>query len=159
MSRGPVPLQFRAAPAISKCSGTAGAAACRLRAEPSGPSHLQSVSIRQAHASFVRAQIPNCVALPSGTTGGRTSRALLRFAASLHYRLENLNVAGAAAQISRKSFADLRFGGAWVTRKKIHGCENHPRSADAALRAAMRDKSLLHRMQSVPIRNSFDGAY
>src|ERR1700730_1473221 len=81
-------------------------------------------------------------AFPFRSRGHRTSRGIPVGAAGCDDGLENFGVAGAAAKVSRKAFADFGFGGLRVARQKINGGENHSWRADSALRATMRQKSL-----------------
>src|ERR1051325_11652020 len=73
-----------------------------------------------------------------------------------HHRLENLHVSGTPAKIPRQTVANLSFSWMGVLLEQIHGRNDHSRCADAALRAAMFDEGLLHRMQlSLARRNAF----
>ena len=86
---------------------------------------------------------------------------LLRGQAGLHYRCKDLCIAGAAAKISGKSFANFGFGGMRVALQEIERGENHARSADTTLRAAMGKEGLLHGVQAALVacrELTFDGA-
>ena len=69
---------------------------------------------------------------------------------------KNLAVAGAAAEISGEPFANLIHRGIGLSVQQVHRCENHPRRADAALRSAALQKSLLQRVQLFALRQSFN---
>ena len=63
----------------------------------------------------------DCGARPFQKPGYTISPRRTRFAAGVKHRLENFHVARAAAQISRKAFADLGFGGVRAAFEKLHG--------------------------------------
>jgi len=71
---------------------------------------------------------------------------------------EYFRVAGAAAQVSGETFADVGFRGMRVALEKIYGGESHAGSAYAALRSAVREERLLHGMQSLSAGDSLNRA-
>jgi hypothetical protein len=76
--------------------------------------------------------------------------------AGAHNRRENLLVARAAAEISCKAFANIRFRGMGVPLKKRYRSDHHAWSANSALRTATFKKRFLHRIQTIFACNSFD---
>ena len=80
-----------------------------------------------------------------------------QLAARVEHRLEDPHVAGAAAQIAGRAprGPPLRSGSG-MRDEQIDGREDHPRRADAALRAAALEERLLHRVQLVAAGEAFD---
>ena len=69
-------------------------------------------------------------------------------------RVEDLHVAGAAAQVPREPGLDLVVGRRWMALLQRDGRQDHPRRADAALRPAVCDERLLHRVQPRAVRDA-----
>src|SRR5947209_1174277 len=74
-------------------------------------------------------------------------------------RVEDFHVAGAAAEISRESFAYVGLGRAVVSFEEADGGEHHARRADAALRAAALDHRALHGVEALAVGDAFDRGY
>src|SRR5688572_16576782 len=68
-------------------------------------------------------------------------------------RSENAWVTGTATEITRQRGLDLLQRCAFLQR---HCSEDHPRSADAALRAAMFDERILQRLAGARLRRAFN---
>src|ERR1700686_1688252 len=64
-------------------------------------------------------------------------------------RLKNLQIPGAAAKISRETFADFFECRPGSFFEQMHCGEDHARSADAALRCTAVEEGLLQGMQSI----------
>src|ERR1700723_326566 len=88
----------------------------------------------------------------------RISLARLWFGKSCEHGLENFGIAGASAKISCERGAHFSFRWVQIVIEQIDRRENHSGSADAALRAAMRDECLLHGMKLLAICDAFNGA-
>src|SRR5215470_3111457 len=85
--------------------------------------------------------------------------ALSRFGSAsrrLYHRFDDLRVAGAAAEIPGKPFADLVCGGLGLLLEQMKCGKNHSWGAYAALCAATFQKSLLKRAQSPVSGQTFD---
>ena len=73
-------------------------------------------------------------------------------------RLKDAHVAGAAAEISGKSFLDLFEGWVGVLVQQMMCGQDHTRRADAALSATSFEEALLNGVQVALRRNAFYGA-
>ena len=71
-------------------------------------------------------------------------------------RFEYLHVAGAAAKIAGEPVANVCFTRLRIAFEQIDSREDHPWSTNTTLRAAVVDKSLLHRVQLISIRDAFN---
>src|SRR6185369_16427830 len=69
---------------------------------------------------------------------------------------EDFHIAGAAAKISGETVADVGFSWFRISFEQIDGCENHPRSTNTTLRAAVFDKCLLHGVQLIAVGDALD---
>ncbi len=65
------------------------------------------------------------------------------------HRIDDVLVAGAAADVAFEPVADLRFAQHRPVGSECDGGHQHPRGAESALQAMMFAKRLLHRMQPV----------
>ena len=54
-----------------------------------------------------------------------------------HHRIDDLGVAGAAAEHARKGHLNIRPGRSWIGTQKLHRRHHHAGRADAALRRPM----------------------
>src|SRR5712692_10767421 len=79
------------------------------------------------------------------------------FARAYHSR-KDLLVAGAAAKISRESFADFRVARMRMPLDQCYRGDHHPRCADAALRAAAFEERCLHSVKLRATGDSLDRA-
>src|ERR1044072_9424296 len=71
-----------------------------------------------------------------------------------HHRVEDFHVAGAAAEITGESFADVGLGRVGHAFEEADGGEHHARRADAALRGAALAPRLLPRGGAVRPRGA-----
>src|SRR2546427_7868566 len=65
-----------------------------------------------------------------------------------HDRLEYLHIPGAATKVPREPVANVCFARLRIFFQQTNGGHHHSRCADAALRPAAFDESLLHRVRS-----------
>jgi hypothetical protein len=72
------------------------------------------------------------------------------------YRVHNVLVTGAAAEVSVKRVANLAFRRLRIPHEKLMCSKNHSRSAKTALKPMALPKSLLKRMQIFSLRQPFD---
>src|SRR6266403_5273883 len=72
-------------------------------------------------------------------------------------RVENLLVAGAAAQVSGQAIADLLIGWIGKSLQELARRQDHSWRADSALRAARFRERLLHRVQLSIFGQAFHG--
>src|SRR5512145_19892 len=91
---------------------------------------------------------------PTATPAG--SRAMTGLCSCLH-RLDDLDVAGAAAQVAGEGRADRGLVGRWVAAQQRFGRHDHARRAEAALRAELLVESTLQRAQRAFPVLRFDG--
>ena len=83
---------------------------------------------------------------------------LLHFRRGGLHRLDDIVIAGAAAQIAVEFGADGLLGGVGMVVHQVDGAHHHARGAEAALQAMMLAKRLLHRMQrAIGLGQAFDG--
>src|SRR6476660_4651771 len=92
---------------------------------------------------------------------GRRSRDRCRFArvelaGCLLDRLDDVHVAGAAAEVAADPFADLRLGGFRVPIEEPGGLHDHSRGAEAALQAVLVPERLLEGMQRRAVDHALD---
>src|SRR3990172_1426291 len=73
-----------------------------------------------------------------------------------HDRLDDLVVAGAAAEIAHEPLLDLVLGGLWVLVEEGLGGDDLAGSADAALEAAVLDEGLLDRVEVILAADALD---
>src|SRR2546422_9736081 len=74
------------------------------------------------------------------------------------HRLDDLLIAGAAAQVAADGVADLRFRRAWIRVQQGLRCDQHSRSTVAALKAVRLAEAVLKDTQgSVRSREPLDG--
>src|SRR2546425_13243601 len=73
-----------------------------------------------------------------------------------NHRLENLHIAGTAAQITCQAGANVRLARVRILFQQIQCGQDHSRSADATLRAAAVDERLLYGMQLFFAGDTFD---
>src|SRR6186713_53094 len=71
--------------------------------------------------------------------------------------LDDVDVAGAAAEVPRDGLADLELAGLAVLLQQRAGGEHHARSAEAALQAVFLPEALLHRVQLAALLRPLDG--
>src|SRR5579884_360717 len=71
--------------------------------------------------------------------------------------LDDVDVAGAAAQVALDAALDLVFGGIGVGLQQVDGLHDHARRAEAALQAVLLPEALLHRVQPARRRQALDG--
>jgi len=76
-----------------------------------------------------------------------------------NHGFKDFHVAGATAKISGECGANISFGWLRIAFEKIDGGEHHSRRADPALRSAVFDERLLHRMKLVVVCGSLDRFY
>jgi hypothetical protein len=74
-------------------------------------------------------------------------------------RVDDVLIAGTAAEISVKSVADFILGGLRVPHQQLVCGKNHSRSAETALQPVTFPKGLLNRMEFLPLRQTFDGQH
>src|SRR3954470_4310588 len=72
-------------------------------------------------------------------------------------RVDDVLVAGAAAQIAGDAFANLLLGGGGVVGEKADRRHDHARRAVAALEAVLLPEAFLHRMELAVGGEPFDG--
>jgi hypothetical protein len=77
----------------------------------------------------------------------------------LLYGVNDFDVPGAAAEIARDCFFDHVARRLRIHIEQSAGGYQHPRSADAALRAAAFEKRLLQRLKLAVTRKTFDSDY
>src|SRR5438552_6278352 len=75
---------------------------------------------------------------------------------SPHDRLKNLHVPRTTTEISRETVANVCLARLRIFLEQTNGGHHHSRRANAALCPAAFDESLLHRVQLVTSRDSFD---
>src|SRR3990172_6015559 len=73
-----------------------------------------------------------------------------------HDRLDDLVVAGAAAEIAHEPLLDLLLGGLWVLVEEGLGGDDLAGSADAALEAAVVDEGALHGVEALLAADALD---
>src|SRR5437762_3951511 len=71
--------------------------------------------------------------------------------------IDDVRVAGAAAQVPAQSFGNLLAARDGARRQQVDARHDHARRAVAALQAMTIPESLLHRMQMTGARQAFDG--
>jgi hypothetical protein len=71
-------------------------------------------------------------------------------------RIDDLSVTGAAADVAGQRLADLHRGGLGHTAEKVVSRHYQARGAEATLHRTRFDKSLLHRVQHLPLQQPFD---
>src|SRR3954453_18488432 len=71
-------------------------------------------------------------------------------------RLDDVVIAGAAADVAVERLADLVFGRLRVVGEKLHRRHHHPRRAEAALQAVALAERRLHRMQLAALGEPLD---
>src|SRR3974390_1281827 len=79
-----------------------------------------------------------------------------RLASRGHDRLDDFDVAGAAAEIAGKRLADLGFAGMRVTAQQRFGRHDHSGRAEAALRAELFVEGLLQPVRPALLGETFD---
>src|SRR5213593_2348557 len=89
------------------------------------------------------------VAMGSSLPGGRGAR-------DFGDRGQHLRVAGAAAQVSGDSVADLFFGRVWILGEQRRRRHQDPGNAESALRHAEPHEGVLQRVQGVEASQSFN---
>src|SRR5665213_94669 len=72
-------------------------------------------------------------------------------------RLDDVVIAGAAAEIALEPFADFRLGRLLVVLHQIERAHHHAGGAEAALQSVMLAEGRLHRMQLVALSDALDG--
>src|SRR5918996_3555417 len=72
-------------------------------------------------------------------------------------RLDDVVVAGAAAQVALEPLADLGFGGRRVALHQVDRAHDHAGRAEAALQPVMLAERRLHRVQLAVLRQALDG--
>src|SRR6478609_2213658 len=72
-------------------------------------------------------------------------------------RLDDVVIAGAAADIAVERLADLLFARLRVVGEQLHRRHHHPRRAEAALQAMALAKRRLHRVQLAVLGQALDG--
>ena len=73
------------------------------------------------------------------------------------YRLHDVRIGSAAAQVARQIVMDLLRCGVWVAVEQFLSHKNESRRAKAALEGAVRNKGLLDRMERTAGGESLDG--
>ena len=81
-----------------------------------------------------------------------------RAGAGLH-GLDDVVIAGAAADVAFQPLAHVLLAGIAVTAGEIHGAHDHARGAEAALQPVMLAEGGLHRMQRAIAGQPFDGGH
>ena len=92
----------------------------------------------------------------SAATTGADSRSR-SVAGGLLDRLDDVHVAGAAAEVAADPLADLRLGRVGVLAEQPGGLHDHPRGAEAALEAVLVPERLLERMEGGAVGHALDG--
>src|SRR5215470_16713272 len=81
---------------------------------------------------------------------------LAHFLGGVLHRLDDVHVAGAAAQVARDRLADLLLARILVLREQRARRHQHARSAEAALQAVLLGEALLHRVELAALLQSLD---
>src|SRR6185503_3017352 len=71
-------------------------------------------------------------------------------------RLDDVVVAGAAADVAVEALADVLLAGLRVVGEELHRRHHHPRRAETALETVTLAKRRLHRVQLAVSREAFD---
>src|SRR5205807_5377266 len=74
-------------------------------------------------------------------------------------RLDNMLIAGAAAEVPLNSVPDFFFAGIRISLEKLGGSHDHARGAIAALQSMVLPKALLHRMEFSIGGKAFNRSY
>src|SRR4051812_12352295 len=101
-------------------------------------------------------RVPTEVKLRAEWRGSKPILCSLHHARGVLYGPHNLVVAGAAAEVSGKSEADLFLGRIGVPGQQVLRRHQKSRRADAALQRRVFEEFLLQRMQSVAARHALD---
>src|SRR6266849_7165551 len=132
----------------------------RIRACGCGLRRIRPKSIRGSARSSANLVCPLTLAKASGfvsdlpTTASSSATALLSRCRQFH-GLEDLQVAGAAAEHAGERLLDRVACWLRVTIEQCQGGEQHGRRAVAALRGAQLGKGYLQRMRFTPVRHAF----
>src|SRR6516164_540016 len=97
---------------------------------------------------------PDSFMLPMLVAPSRRRRRLARLAEL--DRLDDVVVAGAAADVAVEALADFLLGRLRVVGEQLHRRHHHPRRAEAALQAVALAKRRLHRMQLAVLGEALD---
>src|SRR5262245_15084238 len=107
--------------------------------------------------SMSLAKVVHALALARGRTGERSRRNSLRVQrGGVLDRLDDLHVAGAAADVAAERFADVRLGGMWIAPQQTGRRHDEAWRAIAALRAELLVEAALHRGQAAVAGERFD---
>src|SRR5450432_4738753 len=82
---------------------------------------------------------------------------LLQGSRCVLHGLDDVDVARAAAQVSRDRFADLQLGWLRIVRKQRRAGHQHAGRAEAALQAVLVPERLLDGVQLAVLLQAFDG--
>jgi len=85
------------------------------------------------------------------------TRSLFFFRPDRRYRIDDILIPRAAADVAFDALADLRFGGLGIARQNLIGGENHPRGAEPALKSVFFPKLLLDGVEFSLRSEPFDG--
>src|SRR5215831_12827995 len=110
---------------------------------------------RGSSLRFIEWPMPQILASVLGVMSPMEFSSTHLFGGVLH-RLDDVHIAGAAAQVARDRLADLLLARVLVAREERAGGHEHSRRAEAALQTVLLGETLLHRVELASLLQSLD---
>src|SRR5207248_10203987 len=109
------------------------------------------------HAAGMAAPLPWRRSHSSSDQPARRARRSAAGRGDAEHGLDDAVVAGAAAEVAREADADLFLRGIRVLREQSRRRDQHPRSAEPALDAAVLEERLLQRREAAAVAKTLHG--